>query len=103
MILQSFCFRVDIRFRYLPRENTSEDHDNYLVDHEDPGLRANPEMPNLCREGVTIDDFTPVLGTSIEGVQLTEMSPEALDEVALLGEYLVETSWIQRSYRTATC
>ena len=57
-----------------------------LVEYEDPGARADPEMPRLRREGVVLDDYTPVLGTTIEGTQLTQMSSEEMDEVALLGK-----------------
>ena len=42
-------------------------------------------MPQLFKEGVTMEEATPHIGTVISGLQLTSLSPAALDEVALLG------------------
>ena len=54
-----------------------------LQDHTDAGLRADPKKPNLLQEGATVHHLSPFLGTEIEGVQLSQLSKEGLDELAL--------------------
>lgn len=39
-------------------------------EHDDPGHRANPKMPNLLAEGVTAVELSPHCGTELQGVQL---------------------------------
>lgn len=77
--------------------------------HHDPGHRADPALPNLLRlpplppkalvgppsspssttttssaSTVKLTDLSPHVGTEIDGVQLSQLSPAGLDEVALL-------------------
>lgn len=50
----------------------------------DPGSRADPKKPHLLTENVKTRDFSPFLGTEVKGVQVSQLSKEGLDEVALL-------------------
>ena len=51
--------------------------------HDDPGLRANPAKPNLVTPNTSTTHLSPDLGTEIKGVQISELSQEGLDELAL--------------------
>jgi sulfonate dioxygenase len=53
-------------------------------EHHDPGHRADPEKPNLLRTATKIVDLAPAVGTEIHGVHLSDLTPEGLDELALL-------------------
>lgn len=55
-----------------------------LFEHNDAGHRADPAMRNLLGKATKIIDLSPHVGTEIEGVQLSELSSEGLDELALL-------------------
>ncbi|KAM5346320.1 hypothetical protein ACJ41O_009325 [Fusarium nematophilum] len=55
-----------------------------LFEAEEPGLRADPAKPSLLKAGATVTDITPRIGTEIRGVQISKLSGEGLDEVALL-------------------
>jgi len=50
----------------------------------DPALRANPSKPNLLKPGVKVNKISPKMGTELSGIQLTDMSDAAKDELALL-------------------
>ncbi|GAA6031467.1 hypothetical protein JCM8097_006471 [Rhodosporidiobolus ruineniae] len=50
----------------------------------DPGSRADPSYSRLLLPGTTASELTPALGIEIKGVQLTDLSPEGLDDLALL-------------------
>jgi sulfonate dioxygenase len=53
--------------------------------HVDVGVRADLEKPNLFSvDGATVQEVTPNVGTEIHGIQLSQLSPEQLDELALL-------------------
>ncbi|CDO96530.1 unnamed protein product [Kluyveromyces dobzhanskii CBS 2104] len=52
--------------------------------YEDPGLRADPNFPNLLNGKATLKPLTPKIGTKITGIQLTQLSDAAKDELALL-------------------
>ncbi|KAF7303535.1 Alpha-ketoglutarate-dependent taurine dioxygenase [Mycena indigotica] len=54
-----------------------------LFDHSDPGLRADPAKPNLLGPNTATRDISPYLGTEIRGVQISQLSKEGLDELAL--------------------
>ncbi|PPQ74234.1 hypothetical protein CVT24_001105 [Panaeolus cyanescens] len=54
-----------------------------LFEHSDPGLRADPKKPHLLTPNVTTRNISPYLGTEVTGVQLTELTKEGLDELAL--------------------
>lgn len=53
-------------------------------DHYDPGYRADPALPNLLANATKVTDLGPHVGTEIEGVQLSQLSPAGLDELALM-------------------
>ncbi|KZW03175.1 TauD-domain-containing protein [Exidia glandulosa HHB12029] len=53
-----------------------------LFEHNDPGLRADKAKPNLLK-GAKTTDLSPYIGTEIEGVQLSQLTKEGLDELAL--------------------
>ncbi|KAF4628241.1 hypothetical protein G7Y89_g9913 [Cudoniella acicularis] len=53
-------------------------------EHVDPGHRADPLKPYLLGGAKKVVDLSPHVGTELHGVQLTELTPEALDELALL-------------------
>ena len=72
--------------RFLPYDDEEGAPPHGTFDHVEPATRADPAMPNLLKEGVVLEDLTPHIGTFVRGTQLTELSPAALDEVALLGE-----------------
>ncbi|TFY70500.1 hypothetical protein EVG20_g2509 [Dentipellis fragilis] len=54
-----------------------------LFEFTDPGLRADSTKPHLLAEGVTMKLISPYLGTELRGVQLSQLSTEGLDELAL--------------------
>ncbi|KAL7627953.1 hypothetical protein AAE478_002149 [Parahypoxylon ruwenzoriense] len=53
-------------------------------DADEPGRRADPLKPTLHKAGANLTNITPRVGTEIKGVQLSQLSPAGLDEVALL-------------------
>ena len=53
------------------------------LDHVDPGSRADPKKPRLLNHNVTTRNISPYLGTEISGVQISELTKEGLDELAL--------------------
>lgn len=53
-------------------------------EYVDPGSRANPAKPNLLRTATASNDLSPHVGTELLGVQLDQLSPEGLDELALM-------------------
>jgi sulfonate dioxygenase len=53
-------------------------------DHVDPGTRADPKKPHLLHSNVTTNIISPYIGTEISGVQISELTKEGLDEIALL-------------------
>ncbi|KAF9450834.1 alpha-ketoglutarate-dependent taurine dioxygenase [Macrolepiota fuliginosa MF-IS2] len=55
-----------------------------VFEHNEPGLRANPAKPNLLTPNTQTRDLSPYLGTELHGVQLSQLSKEGLDELALL-------------------
>ncbi|KZT57333.1 TauD-domain-containing protein [Calocera cornea HHB12733] len=52
-------------------------------EHVDPGLRADPAKPHLLSANTTRRDLSPYIGTELHGVQVSALSPEGLDELAL--------------------
>ncbi|ORY92517.1 taurine dioxygenase [Leucosporidium creatinivorum] len=57
----------------------------HVSDSEEPGLRANPAFPNLFPKGgdFKLSKLTPKIGSDVDGVQISALSPEGLDELAL--------------------
>ncbi|TVY42616.1 Alpha-ketoglutarate-dependent sulfonate dioxygenase [Lachnellula occidentalis] len=53
--------------------------------HVDVGMRADPEKKRLFGvSDVIIQEVTPNVGTEIQDIQLSQLSPEQLDDLALL-------------------
>ncbi|KAJ1337526.1 sulfonate dioxygenase [Microdochium nivale] len=71
---------------YLPTrpEGFTPAIDVPYFDAEEPGLRADPAKPHLVEAGVVINHITPRIGSEITGVQLSSLTREGLDEIALL-------------------
>lgn len=66
---------------YDPLEKV-EDLGNF--DHFDPGHRADPKFPNLLQSTTKVVELSPSVGSEIEGIQISKLSSEGLDELALL-------------------
>jgi sulfonate dioxygenase len=70
---------------YLPFYDPLEKVDDIgLFDHFDPGQRADPTFPNLVGKASKVINLSPHVGTEIEGIQLSQLTQEGLDELALL-------------------
>lgn len=70
---------------YLPHYDPLEKvEDIGSFEHVDVGHRADPAFPNLLRDATKVYDLSPNAGTEIEGVQISHLSSEGLDELALL-------------------
>ena len=54
-----------------------------IVEFTDPGTRADPKKPNLLTPSTKTRHLSPYLGTEIRGIQLSQLSKEGLDELAL--------------------
>ncbi|KAK9369791.1 hypothetical protein V1509DRAFT_657594 [Lipomyces kononenkoae] len=72
---------------FLPVWDPNE-HYEPLTEFEfsDPGLRANPSLPNLFSKVNTdlkVKSLTPKFGTEVRGLQLSELTSEGKDELAL--------------------
>ncbi|KAJ3538433.1 hypothetical protein NMY22_g5166 [Coprinellus aureogranulatus] len=52
-------------------------------DHVDAGSRADPAKPHLLTKDTKLHHLSPYLGTEVRGVQLSQLSNEGLDELAL--------------------
>lgn len=53
-------------------------------EHYDHGKDADPNFPDLLPEGkVELDHLTPTIGTEVKGVQLSQLSNEGKDQLAL--------------------
>jgi len=50
----------------------------------DPALRADIHKRNLLRPGVRTTELSPKMGTELSGVQLSQLSDQAKDDLALL-------------------
>ncbi|EJT96793.1 TauD-domain-containing protein [Dacryopinax primogenitus] len=55
-----------------------------IFEHHDPGLRADPRKPHLINPNTTTRDISPYIGTELLGIQLSQLTSEGLDELALL-------------------
>ncbi|KAJ2914328.1 hypothetical protein MD484_g6075, partial [Candolleomyces efflorescens] len=70
--------------KYLPYQETFEKEDPLqYFDHVDPASRADPAKPNLLTADAQLHHLSPYLGTEVSGVQLSKLSKEGLDELAL--------------------
>jgi len=54
-----------------------------IFEFSDPGLRADPKKPNLLKANVQVEQISPFLGAVVKGVQVSQLSKEGLDELAL--------------------
>jgi sulfonate dioxygenase len=54
-----------------------------VLDFVEPGTRADPAKPNLLNPNTTVKHVSPYLGTEISGVQISSLTKEGLDELAL--------------------
>ncbi|KAF7334700.1 Alpha-ketoglutarate-dependent taurine dioxygenase [Mycena venus] len=54
-----------------------------LFEFTDAGTRADPTKPHLLTSNVITNDISPYLGTEVIGVQISQLSSEGLDELAL--------------------
>ncbi|KAK6204636.1 oxidoreductase activity protein [Scheffersomyces amazonensis] len=70
---------------YLPTWNRKEKYEPLkFYEHKDPGLKADPALPNLLKKGVvTTKNITPKLGTEVRGIQISELTEEGKNELAL--------------------
>lgn len=53
-------------------------------DHDDPGKRADPGKKALFKAATKVTHLTRHIGTELEGVQLTQLTDQQKDELALL-------------------
>ncbi|WWD06209.1 hypothetical protein V865_004295 [Kwoniella europaea PYCC6329] len=70
--------------QYLPVWDKTKFPDWEEVPYTDPGSRATKDKKNLFLHGSTHRQITPAIGEEIEGVQLSQLTPEGLDDLALL-------------------
>ncbi|KIJ64056.1 hypothetical protein HYDPIDRAFT_112584 [Hydnomerulius pinastri MD-312] len=54
-----------------------------VYEHVDPGLKADPAKPHLLTPEAKLSHLSPYLGTEVTGIQLSQLSEEGLDELAL--------------------
>ncbi|KAG2028491.1 hypothetical protein BDR03DRAFT_1077876, partial [Suillus americanus] len=54
-----------------------------VIEHTDPGAKADRAKPHLLTPEANISHLSPFLGTEISGVQISQLSEEGLDELAL--------------------
>lgn len=52
-------------------------------EHHDPGHLADPTFPNLLGDAASTLDLSPHIGTEVRGVQLSRLTAEGLNELAL--------------------
>ncbi|TYJ59215.1 hypothetical protein B9479_000204 [Cryptococcus floricola] len=69
---------------YMPTFTDELFPEHEPFEHNDPALRANPKLPNLINKSTIARDVTPLFGTELQNVQLTELTPAGLDELGLL-------------------
>lgn len=51
---------------------------------DEPGKRADHTKPSFYKSGANIQNLTPRVGVEVRGLQLSSLSEEGLDELALL-------------------
>ncbi|WRT67549.1 uncharacterized protein IL334_004521 [Kwoniella shivajii] len=69
---------------YMPTLTNEIFPEHEPFEHDDPASRADPTFPNLLGSKAVAKPVTPLFGSEICGIQLTELSPEGLDELGLL-------------------
>lgn len=68
---------------------------------EEPGNRADPSKPSLLKAGATVTKITPRIGTEIRGLQISQLSNEGLDELALLAAERGVVVFVSASFQLA--
>lgn len=69
---------------YLPTWNPDEKYPPLeLFKHTEHGLEADKAFPDLLGPSVSREDLTPTIGTILSGVQLSSLSKEGKDQLAL--------------------
>ncbi|PHH71125.1 hypothetical protein CDD80_5498 [Ophiocordyceps camponoti-rufipedis] len=71
---------------YLPTWDSSQKYPPLEpFNHHDPGLDADPSLPTLFppSSNITVSNLTPSIGSEVHGLQLSTLSPKALNELAL--------------------
>jgi sulfonate dioxygenase len=53
------------------------------IEHTDPGAKADRAKPHLLTPETNVSHLSPFLGTEISGVQISQLSEEGLNELAL--------------------
>ncbi|TYJ51991.1 hypothetical protein B9479_007417 [Cryptococcus floricola] len=69
---------------YLPVWDKTKFPDWTEVPYTDPGSRATADKRHLFTPGSTHKAITPSLGEEVDGVQLSQLTKEGLDDLALL-------------------
>lgn len=71
---------------YLPVWDRSLHYEPYvpLENVFQPGALADKSKPHLLREGVTVKHLSPKFGSVVEGIQLSTLTEEGKNELALL-------------------
>lgn len=70
---------------YLPHYKPGLQPPLQQFQHDDVGLRADPAKPSLLgAPGSSFTDITPAIGTEVHGLQLSSLTPQQKDELALL-------------------
>ncbi|KAI0600657.1 hypothetical protein F4775DRAFT_44002 [Biscogniauxia sp. FL1348] len=70
---------------YLPHYVPGKQPPLVEFEHEDVGLRADPEKKALLSApGAIFEEITPAIGTQVQGLQLSALSSQQKDELALL-------------------
>ncbi|KAL1854202.1 hypothetical protein Plec18170_004966 [Paecilomyces lecythidis] len=70
---------------YLPHYTPGLQPPLEEFDHHDVGLRADPEKRSLLKaSGVIVKEVTPAIGTEIHGLQLSTLTSDQKDDLALL-------------------
>ncbi|KAG2130711.1 hypothetical protein DEU56DRAFT_860318 [Suillus clintonianus] len=54
-----------------------------VYEHTDPGAKADRAKPHLLTPDTNVSHLSPFLGTEISGVQISQLSEEGLNELAL--------------------
>jgi len=71
--------------RYLPHFDVTEKFPPTPIrEFTDPGLRADPKKPNLLKPDTEVKNISPYIGVIVSGVQISQLTSEGLDELALL-------------------
>ncbi|KAK0458179.1 uncharacterized protein EV420DRAFT_383751 [Desarmillaria tabescens] len=69
---------------YLPYWDSDEKFPpTQVFEHIDPGSRADRAKPHLLNPNTSTKTLSPYIGTEVTGIQISELTKEGLDELAL--------------------